>query len=85
MLDRLRLIKSCTDDDAKAPTTKLLAKLRPSVLPPPEKPPPTADSNSTQALPESKEREVPASPAAVPPETEQLKSPQAGYPVAAAG
>lgn len=77
-----------SDDDAKAPTAKHLAKWRPQVLASEGKPNPAPAPNSQQQAEDSKSAPSSApskhSPA-IKNESEQMKNNQAGQAVAAAG
>lgn len=83
LLHLLTLIR--LDDDAKAPTTKLLMKWRPHVLPPATKPIVNPTTNGVQSPVDTKDSPTPRPPTASASDGEQMKSPPAGVPVAAAG
>lgn len=74
-----------SDDDAKGPTAKHLAKWRPQLLASESKPSPAPAPNGLQHLEDSQPTLSTASSAVVKAEGEQMKSNQAGQAVAAAG
>ena len=74
-----------SDDDAKAPTAKLLAKWRPQVLASESKPSLAPAPNGIEHPEDSHPTLSSAPPPAVKSEGEQMKNDQAGQAVAAAG